>query len=143
MKKQLFRKFPSKPVEINLALYNYILCILFVILFAAIMPLFVPGIQSRNPSSVELATTQLPPLIISIEGKEKYCLNLGSSPAYMTSFKELKESINKQLKKADRQTLPIWIKSAPHVKYQDIREIINWLQSIGIYQIGLVTELSS
>ena len=135
-------KFYRPRMENNMALYSHIFGVLWVILLAAITPLWLlhsPALMKSEHSASTLQSKVRSPWIISIVQEGQYCLSKGKKAASPMPLDRLKTTLTQNMKLTQSYNRAIWLKVNPDVHYSAVQEVMQLLQSLGIQQIGVVT----
>lgn len=140
-KKRLFKRAPLS--EINVVPYLDVMLVLVVILMTT-APLLTQGFRVHLPSSGPahtLSTTQMTPIVVSVDAKGKYYLNLASSPNEPISPDLLVKEVTTLLQatKANERR-DTYIRGDAAVDYGKIMQAMVLLQQSGAKNIGLVTQ---
>ena len=137
----MFRpKVKKKPMaEINVVPYIDVMLVLLVV-FMITAPLLMQGVKVELPAaaSAPLDDKQEEPLIVSIDAKGLYYLNLGKDEKVAKPLKEITETVAKILRNKPKTAVLVWGDTA--VDYGLVVGLMTALQSAGAESVGLVTE---
>ena len=129
--------------EINVVPYIDVMLVLLVI-FMITAPLLFQGINVNLPTAnaKPVESKQLEPIIISIDARGDYYLNIAAYPEQIISAKELFDRVAIELKQnqdplSQRQVL---VKGDRSVDYGKIIQAMVLLQQAGAKTIGLITQ---
>lgn len=141
MKNRAGKKSPLMA-EINVVPYIDVMLVLLVI-FMITAPLLSQGVQINLPqaTSKPLADSKRP-MIISVNVQGKYFLNTAANPSQPLPPDVLVNQINAQLSidKQQNKQRAILIKGDRDTSYGKIIQVMAFLQSSGIDEVGLITE---
>lgn len=138
------RKYQKKhPIaEINVVPYIDVMLVLLII-FMITAPLLNQGVTVDLPqtSASLLKTQNKEPLIISIDHKGQYYLNIASNPSLALDASTLTHLIKTELhlSKPGEPPRQVFVKGDQHVDYGTVVQLMNQLQQSGINNIGLMT----
>ena len=134
------RKIRKKPMaEINVVPYIDVMLVLLVV-FMVTAPLLMQGVKVELPAapSAPLDDKQDEPLIVSVDVKGQYYLNLGKDEKLPKPLQQITETVSKILRqKPDTQVL-VWGDTA--VDYGLVVGLMTAVQGAGAESVGLVTE---
>jgi len=127
--------------EINVVPYIDVMLVLLVI-FMITAPMLSQGVKVDLPqaSSKPLTNTekQNEPLIVTVDKKGRYFLNIGNEPKKPIVSKELVNRV-KAILSIEIQT-PVYIKGDQAANYGMVVEAMSLLQQAGAPTVGLVTD---
>ena len=132
-----------RPIgEINVVPYIDVMLVLLII-FMVTAPLLTEGVQVELPEAsakpVDPATlANLPPVVVSIDGRGRVYLNQSDSPGRPIEEAALRKRIAALLKEAPQR--PIFVKGDRSVPYGRVIETMSTLQQAGASKIGFLTE---
>jgi biopolymer transport protein TolR len=138
------RKHPKKhPIaEINVVPYIDVMLVLLII-FMITAPLLNQGVTVDLPqtSSSALKTQSKEPMIISIDSKGQYYLNIASTPSQAIDATTLINRVAAEITASKRQgqERQVFVKGDQHVGYGSVVELMALLQKSGATNIGLIT----
>ena len=122
--------------EINVVPYIDVMLVLLII-FMVLSPLLIQGIEVNLPKTdTTKMSIQSEPLVISINSKGEYFLNLGDE-SLSISIAELKDKAS-IIYKAN-EDIEVVFKGDKDVKFESIARAMAAVQSVGITKIGIVT----
>lgn len=137
----MFRpKVKKKPMaEINVVPYIDVMLVLLVV-FMITAPLLMQGVKVELPAapSAPLDDKQEEPLIVSVDAKGLYYLNLGKDEKVAKPLKEITETVAKVLRNKPQTAVLVWGDTA--VDYGLVVGLMTALQGAGAESVGLVTE---
>ena len=127
--------------EINVVPYIDVMLVLFVV-FMVSAPLMVQGILLNLPeaSNEPLPREQQDPLIISVDSKGQFYLEIQSSQNEPLALIQLSEKISSILKV--NPSLQVVVRGDGQVEYQRIISLMSELQNTGVDNVGLITSPS-
>ena len=122
--------------EINVVPYIDVMLVLLII-FMVLSPLLIQGIEVNLPKTdTTKMSIQSEPLVISINSKGEYFLNLGDE-SLSISIVELKDKAN--IIYQANEDIEVVFKGDKDVKFESIARAMAAVQSVGITKIGIVT----
>ena len=122
--------------EINVVPYIDVMLVLLII-FMVLSPLLIQGIEVNLPKTdTTKMSIQSEPLVISINSKGEYFLNLGDE-SLSISIAELKDKAN--IIYQANTDIEVVFKGDKDVKFESIARAMAAVQSVGITKIGIVT----
>lgn len=122
--------------EINVVPYIDVMLVLLII-FMVLSPLLIQGIEVNLPKTdTTKMSIQSEPLVISINNKGEYFLNLGDE-SLSISIAELKDKAN--IIYQANEDIEVVFKGDKDVKFESIARAMAAVQSVGITKIGIVT----
>lgn len=137
----MFRnKVKKKPMaEINVVPYIDVMLVLLVV-FMVTAPLLMQGVKVELPAapSAPLDDKQDEPLIVSIDAKGLYYLNLGKDEKLAKPLKQITDTVAKVLKQKPKTAVLVWGDTS--VDYGLVVGLMTALQRAGAESVGLVTE---
>jgi len=124
--------------DINVVPYIDVMLVLLVV-FMVSAPLMVQGILLNLPeaSNEPLPREQQDPLIISVDSKGQFFLEIQSSKNEPLGLMQLSEKISSILK--SNPSLQVVVRGDGQVEYQKIISLMSELQSTGVDNVGLIT----
>jgi biopolymer transport protein TolR len=122
--------------EINVVPYIDVMLVLLII-FMVLSPLLIQGIEVNLPKTdTTKMSIQSEPLVISINSKGEYFLNLGDE-SLSISIAELKDKAS--IIYQANEDIEVVFKGDKDVKFESIARAMATVQSVGITKIGIVT----
>ena len=122
--------------EINVVPYIDVMLVLLIIVMV-LSPLLIQGIEVNLPKTdTTKMSIQSEPLVISINSKGEYFLNLGDE-SLSISIAELKDKAN--IIYQANEDIEVVFKGDKDVKFESIARAMAAVQSVGITKIGIVT----
>ena len=122
--------------EINVVPYIDVMLVLLII-FMVLSPLLIQGIEVNLPKTdTTKMSIQSEPLVISINSKGEYFLNLGDE-SLSISIAELKDKAS--IIYQANEDIQVVFKGDKDVKFESIARAMAAVQSFGITKIGIVT----
>lgn len=132
-----------KPLaEINVVPYIDVMLVLLVI-FMITAPLLSQGVNVELPTaSAKPLAQQKEPIIVSINAKGEYFLNIASNPEQPIDDGFLKSTIAHELQTAKNQgsVQSVFVKGDKHVDYDKVVKAMVLLQQAGAESVGLITQ---
>lgn len=132
-----------RPIaEINVVPYIDVMLVLLVI-FMITAPLLSQGVDVELPKAVaKPITQQKEPIIVSIDAKGQYFLNISSHPEQAVDADFLKEKVGGVLLQAKQQgeTRSVLVKGDKRVDYDKVVQAMVLLQQAGAETVGLITQ---
>lgn len=127
--------------DINVVPYIDVMLVLLVV-FMVSAPLMVQGILLNLPeaSNEPLPREQQDPLIISVDSKGQFYLEIQSSQNEPLALIQLSEKISSILK--NNPSLQVVVRGDGQVEYQRIISLMSELQNTGVDNVGLITSPS-
>ena len=124
--------------DINVVPYIDVMLVLLVV-FMVSAPLMVQGILLNLPeaSNEPLPREQQDPLIISVDSKGQFYLEIQSSQNEPLALIQLSEKISSILKV--NPSLQVVVRGDGQVEYQRIISLMSELQNTGVDNVGLIT----
>lgn len=125
--------------EINVVPYIDVMLVLLII-FMITAPLLTQGIEVDLPetSAESLPPNNLEPIVVTVDAKGRYYLNIGEQPNAVIDPEKLKLTVAKALK--SKPGLAVIVKGDRHVPYGDVVTAMSVLQEAGAPKVGLMTE---
>ncbi|GAB3095061.1 protein TolR [Aestuariicella hydrocarbonica] len=136
----LRRKVKKKPMaEINVVPYIDVMLVLLIV-FMVTAPLLMQGVKVELPAapSAPLDDKQEEPLIVSVDAKGQYFINLGKDQKQAKPLKEISDTVAKILRQKPGTQVLVWGDTA--VDYGVVVAMMTALQGAGAPSVGLVTE---
>ena len=134
------RKQKRKPVsEINVVPYIDVMLVLLII-FMITAPMLMQGVEVELPDapSDPIENQQDEPLIVSVDSKGSYFLNLGGTPDKPEPLEVIKDKVSKILQQKPKTPVLVW--GDENVPYGTVVVLMTRLQEAGAKNVGLVTE---
>ncbi|MGH1373348.1 MAG: protein TolR [Cellvibrionaceae bacterium] len=134
------RKVKKKPMaEINVVPYIDVMLVLLVV-FMVTAPMLMQGVEVELPAapSAPLDDKQEEPLIVSVDAKGLYYVNLGREEKTPKSMADVKDMVAKVLRSKPSTKVLVW--GDRTVEYGLVVNMMTTLQSAGAPSVGLVTE---
>lgn len=134
------RKIRKKPMaEINVVPYIDVMLVLLVV-FMVTAPLLMQGVKVELPAapSAPLDDKQEEPLIVSVDAKGQYYLNLGKEEKQPKPLKQITDTVTKVLRQKPDTVVLVW--GDTQVEYGVVVSLMTSLQTAGAESVGLVTE---
>lgn len=129
--------------EINVVPYIDVMLVLLVI-FAITSPLLTQGVNVKLPqaNAKALPPQQETPIIISINNRGNYFLNISDDPAQPISTQDLITRVTAalQLDKQNHYHREIYVKGDNRVDYGKVVQMMVILQQTGAGSVGLLTQ---
>jgi biopolymer transport protein TolR len=129
--------------EINVVPYIDVMLVLLVI-FMITAPLLSQGVKVNLPRAAArpLSTKDQEPVIISVDAKGNYYLNLASNPDQPIDENVLVSRITAELQiaKNHNQQRQVLVKGDRDVNYGKIVQVMVLLQHAGVSNVGLMTQ---
>ncbi len=133
-------KIKKKPLaEINVVPYIDVMLVLLVV-FMVTAPLLMQGVQVELPEapSAPLDDQQDEPLIISVDAKGAYYINVGQEQKQARPMAQIQDMVAKILRNKPATKVLVWGDTS--VPYGQVVAMMTALQSAGAPSVGLVTE---
>lgn len=128
--------------EINVVPYIDVMLVLLVI-FMITAPLLSQGVNVELPNAqAKPLTQQQEPIVVSINAKGDYFLNVAPQPDASINSDMLKNQVAKVLEESKQQgqIRSVFVKGDKHVDYDKVMQAMVLLQQAGAQSIGLVTQ---
>lgn len=129
--------------DINVVPYIDVMLVLLVI-FMITTPLLSQGVNVDLPQAKAQAIMpkEKEPLIISIDSKGNYYLNLSNKPNQPLVLTTIGNRVNQALNtaKTEGKEQPVFVKGDQHVSYGKIMAAMVLLQQAGAKSVGLISE---
>ncbi len=134
---QRFRK--RRMAEINVVPYIDVMLVLLVI-FMITAPMLTEGVQVELPQTFAKTLTkdQEEPVVISVDAKGQYYINIGDNTDKPLSAEKLITRVAAVMRQRPGQG--VYIKGDHAVNYGRVVTIMAQLQQAGVKQVGLVTQ---
>lgn len=128
--------------DINVVPYIDVMLVLLVI-FMITAPLLTQGVEVELPaaSAEPLPPNTQEPIVLTVDAKGRYYLNIGESPNQVIEAATLKLTVSKALK--SKPDLPVIVKGDRNVLYGNVVLAMTVLQEAGAPKVGLMTEPSA
>lgn len=130
--------------EINVVPYIDVMLVLLII-FMVTAPLMFQGVNVNLPTAgaKPLDSKQPEPIILSIDAKGNYYLNLAANPTQVISAPELAKRVAMELQHLPPGTPPrqVLVKGDKSISYGKIVQAMVLLQHAGAPNVGLLTKL--
>lgn len=125
--------------EINVVPYIDVMLVLLII-FMITAPLLTQGIEVDLPKTgaEPLPPNTLEPIVVTVDAKGRYYLNIGEQPNTVIDSERLKLTVAKALK--SKPDLAVIVKGDRQVAYGDVVTAMSLLQEAGAPKVGLMTE---
>ena len=132
------RKKHEQKAEINVVPWIDV-CLVLLIVFMVTAPLLMQGVEVQLPqASTEPMDTQEEPLIVSVKQDKTFYINLGANQQAAAPLADIAEQVRKVL--ANKPKTPVLVWCDARVDYGAVVEVMGALQSVGVDNVGLVTE---
>lgn len=127
-----------KMADINVVPYIDVMLVLLII-FMVTTPLLSQGVKVNLPKAIAKAmATQTTPIIVSVDSKGNFFLNISGTPNNPVSASDLQFQVSSALSaKPDRK---VFVRADQSVNYGDVIEAMALLQKSGAESVGLMTE---
>jgi biopolymer transport protein TolR len=139
----LKRKRHRQLAEINVVPYIDVMLVLLVI-FMVTAPLLFQGVNVNLPTAnaKPVDAEPLEPIVVSIDARGNYFLNIASQPTRPISEKDLFNKVTSELKQLQGMSLKrqVLLKGDKSVDYNRIMQAMVMLQQAGAQSIGLITQ---
>lgn len=129
-----------KPMsDINVVPYIDVMLVLLIV-FMVTAPLLTQGLNVELPNVVSdpLEIGKHEPIIVSVDSKGAYYLELGEKRDSAQSLTAIKELVQKVLLRSPQT--PVLVNGDRDVKYGAVVELMATLQGAGVPNLGLLTE---
>lgn len=123
--------------EINVVPYIDVMLVLLIV-FMVTAPLLTQGIKVDLPDSASPMTPDQEPIIVSIDAKGLYYINIGSNQKKPLKLEIIEDRIEKVLK--NKPNTPVLLEGDEKAEYGWVIELMSSLQKEGIANVGLITE---
>jgi len=129
----------KRMAEINVVPYIDVMLVLLVI-FMVTAPLLAEGVKVELPQTTSrpLAKVDQEPVIVTVDVKGKYYLNIGEAPEQSIDDQTLVARVAAVLR--HRKGADVLIRGDQSVEYGKVIIAMSLLQKAGVNNIGLVTE---
>ncbi|MFW0094854.1 MAG: protein TolR [Coxiella endosymbiont of Haemaphysalis qinghaiensis] len=128
--------------EINVVPYIDVMLVLLVI-FMITTPILTQGVNVSLPKGTTraLLPQQKAPIIVSIDNRGDYFLNISKEPYQPITTQDLVIRVTKALQVAEKnhQKQEVYIKGDKEIDYGKVVQIIELLQHAGANSVGLMT----
>ncbi len=133
-----------RPIsEINVVPYIDVMLVLLVI-FMVTAPLLTQGIDVELPRApadpVKVVSPDRPPLVLSIDAKGRWFLNVGSDPEAPLDRATAQARVTAMLRRSPET--PVLLKGDRRVDYGRVVDAMLMLQAAGAAKVGFLTETS-
>jgi biopolymer transport protein TolR len=128
--------------EINVVPYIDVMLVLLVI-FMITAPLLSQGVTVDLPqASAKALTQERDPIVVSINARGDYYLNISSTPTLPINTEDLSAQVNKTLLTAKQlgQQQHVFVKGDKQVPYDKVVQAMVILQQAGAETVGLMTQ---
>jgi biopolymer transport protein TolR len=134
-----FRK--RRMSEINVVPYIDVMLVLLVI-FMVTAPLLSQGVDVDLPDADArvIDTQQQEPVIVTIDEKGRFYINLGKKPTSSVKPDELIKKVSAVMRNRKQST--IYVRGDKNVSYGKVVSVMALLQKAGVGNVGLMTDLS-
>jgi len=129
--------------EINVVPYIDVMLVLLII-FMVTTPLLFQGVNVNlpNASAKPIDPKLQEPIVLSIDAKGNYYLNIAKNPTKAISKNNITKQVAMELKKTQGKTKrQVLVKGDKNINYGKIIQAMTLLQKSGAPDIGLVTKL--
>lgn len=125
--------------EINVVPYIDVMLVLLII-FMITAPLLTQGVEVDLPeaSAEPLPPNNFEPIVVTVDAKGRYYLNIGEQPNTVIDPERLKLTVAKALK--SKPELAVIVKGDRQVAYGEVVTAMSLLQEAGAPKVGLMTE---
>ncbi|VAW83247.1 Tol biopolymer transport system, TolR protein [hydrothermal vent metagenome] len=137
---QKLQRIKRKPMaEINVVPYIDVMLVLLII-FMITAPLLTQGIKVSLPqaSSEPIEAEQLEPLVLTVDAKGLFYLDVGENKDEPVDNSTLLERVSAVLR--NKPDTPVYVRGDHHVDYGTVVNAMSLLQSAGAPSVGLLTE---
>lgn len=138
------RKKRRLVAEMNVVPYIDVMLVLLVI-FMITTPLLNQGVNIKLPSAKAkvLSSKQQEPLIVSIDNKGQFFLNVSSTPDVPMPMTQLLTRVAAEIQIAKRQgdRRQVLVKGDERANYGEIVQAMVMLQQAGVDSVGLMTKI--
>jgi len=127
--------------EINVVPYIDVMLVLLVI-FMVTAPLLYQGVDVNLPtaSAKPIDSKQQEPIVLSIDAKGNYYLNISPNPTQVISAIDLGNQVAVEMKKTpNARTRQVLVKGDKNISYGELVQAMVLLQHAGAPNVGLVT----
>lgn len=132
------RRKHEQKAEINVVPWIDV-CLVLLIVFMVTAPLLMQGVEVQLPqASTDPLEDMEEPLIVSVKQDKTYYINLGASPDTAQPLSDIAEQVRKVL--ANKPKTPVLVWGDARVEYGVVVEVMGALQTVGVADVGLVTE---
>lgn len=127
--------------EINVVPFIDVMLVLLVI-FMITTPLLTQGVKIDLPKTETkaLPPEQKEPLIVTVDSKGQFFLNIASKPNQPITARVLSNLVSTQLTGAANKTRPVLVRGDKNVNYGKVVEAMVLLQQAGAKSVGLITQ---
>lgn len=127
--------------EINLVPFIDVMLVLLVI-FMITTPLLTQGVQVSLPEtqSKAIPPTPLEPLIVTVNEKGEFFLNISNQPHQPITARVLTHLVTLQLNQSSDEKRPVLVRGDKNVNYGKVMEAMVILQQAGAKNVGLMTQ---
>lgn len=131
--------------EINVVPYIDVMLVLLVI-FMVTAPLLFQGVDVNLPTATAkpIVTKQQEPIVVSIDAKGNYYLNIAKDPTAVIGVSDLFKQVASELKRipnSGNNSRPVLVKGDKAINYGKIIQAMVLLQRAGAPNVGLLTKL--
>lgn len=141
--KSRLRQRKGPLAEINVVPYIDVMLVLLVI-FMITAPLLSQGINVKLPQAAArtLSSEKELPIVVSIDAKGQYFLNIAERPEQPIADRELMYRVAAMLQVAKQQqhSRPVYVKGDREVDYGKVVTVMALLQKAGADDVGLITD---
>jgi len=132
-----------KPLvaEINVVPYIDVMLVLLII-FMITAPLLTQGVNVDLPkaNAKVINSERVEPIIVSVDKKGNYFLNITENPNTSMNEKKLVTRIAAELRLAEKNKPMVLVKGDKNVDYGRVVNVMVLLQRAGVEHVGLLTE---
>ncbi|MBA3582727.1 MAG: protein TolR [Gammaproteobacteria bacterium] len=129
-----------KPMsDINVVPYIDVMLVLLII-FMVTAPMLQQGVEVTLPeaSAKPLPPDKLEPIVVSVDAKGRYYLNIGKAPNKPSDLSAIQKTVSTVLK--HKPTTPVVVKGDHKTDYGKVVQAMVALQTAGAEKVGLMTE---
>lgn len=134
------KRIRRKPMsDINVVPYIDVMLVLLIV-FMVTAPLLTQGVSVELPNVVSdpLNIGKDEPMVVSVDSKGAYYLELGDKRDSAQSLASIKELVQKVLRQ--NPNTPVLVNGDKNVKYGSVIALMSTLQNAGVPNLGLLTE---
>jgi len=127
--------------DINVTPFVDVMLVLLII-FMVTAPLATVSIRIDLPPAKppENPKDEKPPTFISIQDSGQIYVSFGKNEIRPSSMATLERDLDASLAVANPKNERVFIRADRHVKYRQFMDVINRLQVLGFYKVGLIAE---
>jgi biopolymer transport protein TolR len=132
------RKKHEQKAEINVVPYIDVSLVLLIV-FMVTAPLLIQGVDVQLPqATTDPLEAEDEPLIVSVKQDQTLYINLGNSQEAPVALDDIVEQVRKVVTNKPKTPVLIW--GDTRVDYGAVVNVMGALQSVGVDNVGLVTE---